>query len=417
MRTRSDLRSIGATLALALTLASAAEAQPERGGSPGEWLSTFTSARTLGLGGSYVANANDPLGVLWNPAGLSLMNQNELRLENARLFEDTSINGIGFAVPGSWLPSFGVTMLSLRSGEFQRTNDMNDDLGSFSESETAWMLTVSKAFSPKLAIGANVKMVQQSIEESSAGGFGFDIGGLMALTPNLRVGASATNLGGPSITLRDAAETWPMEMRGGMALAVLDGRGLVTMQLDHSDGLGMRFHAGTEYWLMPMFALRVGLDESQGSGGMSYRFAPQYQLDYAAADHALGMTHRLGLSWKFGGFFASSAAEPEVFSPTGEHAVTRISLNARTKADPDVWSLEVINKADEVVRRFGGKGQPPSHLQWDGKDETGLPLADGIYRYRLTVKDLEGRTLTSTVRTIEIATGGPQGNVPVIPVQ
>ena len=161
----------------------------------------------------------------------------------------------------------------------------------------------------------------------------------------------------------------------------------------------------------------MGYDDSYGTGGFTYRFAPQYEVDYAIANQDLGLTHRVGLSYRFGGFFASSRAEPSVFSPTGEKAVTKISLNARTKAEPDEWTLEIINKSDEVVRRFAGKGQPPSHVQWDGKDETGLPLADGSYRYRLTVKDREGRSVLATAHTLEISTTGPEGNVPVVPVQ
>ena len=57
--------------------------------------------------------------------------QNELRFETARLFEDTSINALGFAVPGNKLPSFGLTIVSLRSGDFERTNELNDPLGTF----------------------------------------------------------------------------------------------------------------------------------------------------------------------------------------------------------------------------------------------------------------------------------------------
>src|SRR6058998_3173457 len=129
-----------AALVLALLASHAPARAQEAAGVPGEWLSRYTSARTLGMGGAYVATADDPLGVLWNPAGISTMDQNELRFENARLFEETSINGLGFAVPGSWLPSFGVSMVSMGSGDFQRTNDMNDPLGTFKNGETAYLL-------------------------------------------------------------------------------------------------------------------------------------------------------------------------------------------------------------------------------------------------------------------------------------
>ena len=245
---------------------------------------------------------------------------------------------------------------------------------------------------------------------------GFDAGVLWSPVPGLSLGGSVLNLGGPSVTLRSVAETYPTELRGGFAWRLLDGRGLITMQLDQSDGAGTRFHGGSEYWIQPGLALRVGFDDVGGTGGFAYRFTPAYQIDYGVSDHALGMAHRVGLSYRFGGFFAKSQAHPEIFSPTGERAVTRIELNARTKAGAREWTLELRDKGGLVVRRFGGPGQPPAHLLWDGKDETGLPLPDGVYHYVLTVIDADARVLVSPERTIEISTDGPQGRVPVIPL-
>jgi hypothetical protein len=417
-RYHSSLRR-GLALAAALTLAAApaAFAENETGGAPGSWLSQYSGARTLGLGGSFVGTADDASAMLWNPAGLSQLVPNEFRFETARLFEDTAIHSLGFAVPGNRLPSFGLNIVALRSGQFEKTNEMNDPLGTFSEGETAYLFTMSKAFSPRFSLGSNVKVVHQSVEDFSATGLGFDVGGIAEIMPSVRVGASILNLSGPSLKLRDTAEKFPMEIRGGFSAAVLHGRGLLTAELDQSNGDGLRLHGGSEYWIQPEFALRVGMNDGRGAGGMSYRYGPHYQIDYAVSDHPLGLTHRIGVSYRFGGFFAHAKADPPVFSPTGEIAVTKILLNARTKADTDSWTLALRNKTDEVVRRFGGKGTPPAHLLWDGKDETGLPLPDGVYRYELVVKDAEGREITSPTRTVEISTGGPQGSVPVIPVQ
>ncbi len=416
MRHHALLHTGRAALLAALLLAAEPARAGETAGLPGEWLARFSSARVLGLGGAYVATADDPLGALWNPAGLSLMDQDELRFENARLFEDTGINSLSLCVPGSRLPSIGVSMVALRSGEFQRTNELNDDLGTFQDGETAYLLTLSHSFTPRLALGANAKLVQQQVEDASGSGFGFDLGGIVALTPDLRVGLSVANLGGPTLRLRDVDETYATVLRGGAALAVFQGRGSVAVEVDRSAGLGTRLHAGTEFWLLPGFGLRGGWSADGGSGGLSYRFAPRYQLDYAAADHALGVTHRLGLAVRFGGFFAASKADPEAFSPTGERPVTQVALNARTKAETRQWALEILNKSDAVVRRFGGQGRPPAHVEWDGKDDTGLPLADGTYRYRLVVTDRDGRTVESPVRAVEISTTGPLVQVPVVPV-
>jgi hypothetical protein len=402
---------------LVLATGPAAAAVDENGGAPGSWLSQYVTARTMGLGGAFVGAADDASSVIWNPAGLATLVPNEARFESARLFEDTSINAINLAVPGNKLPSFGLTVVSLHTGAFDRTNDMNDPLGTFSEGETAYILSLAKSLNPKFAVGANVKMVRQTIEDFSGTGFGFDVGAIANVTQNLRVGASVLNVGGPGITLRDTKETYPLEVRGGFSYAVLRGRGLITAEVDHASGPGIRLRGGSEYWVQPSFALRVGMDDQNPGGGLSYRFASRYQFDYGVLDHPLGLTHRIGLSYRFGGFFASAKASPEIFSPTGERATTKIDLNARTKAETDSWALELISKSDEVVRKFGGKGAPPAHILWDGKDETGLPLADGEYRYRLTVNDAEGRVIESRARAVIISTGGPQGEVPVIPVE
>ncbi len=409
-------RSALTALTLALTLATGvrgAAAATQDGGAAGAWLTGYAGARTLGLGGAFVATADDALGMLWNPAGLALMDRNQLMFENSRMFEDTAYNTLGFAVPGSWLPSFGASMVSLRSGDFQRTNDVNDPLGTFHEGETAYLFGVAKGIQRRFAVGANFKYVQQTVEDFSAGGFGLDLGAIAQLTPTLRVGASVINLGGPSVQLRDVAESYPSAFRGGAQLTLFQGRGMLGAEIDQQAGSGARLHGGAEYWVQPVLALRAGFDADRGTGGLSYRIGPQYQIDYGVADHPLGLTHRIGLSYRFGGFFASSVAEPSVFSPTGETAVTQIRLDARTKAAAESWTLALEDKSGTVVRSFGGAGHPPAHLSWDGKDENGLPLADGVYRYQLVVKDHEGRTLAGPTRKVEISPAGPQGSVPV----
>ncbi|MCK5407273.1 MAG: hypothetical protein KAJ37_07460, partial [Candidatus Krumholzibacteria bacterium] len=114
-----------------------------------------------------------------------------------------------------------------------------------------------------------------------------------------------------------------------------------------------------------------------------------------------------------GGFFASSEAVPPVFSPIGQQSITKFHLKTRTKTEATSWSLEIVDKSNQVVRRFSGKGAPPAHVMWDGKDEAGLPLPDGVYKYTLIVIDTEGRELLAHERTVEITTEGPQGTVPV----
>jgi hypothetical protein len=400
-------------LGLTITGVTTVRAEDQTGGVPGDWLANYMGARTAGFGGSFVAMANEPLGVVWNPAGLSYMSQNEVYLETSRLFEDTSINGISFGMPARRFPSFGVTILNLRSGNFERTSDLNEPLGEFAESDMAFYLSASKSITTKFAVGTNVKVVRQSVETFDGTGVGFDLGAIYKLTPGLRLGASVMNLGGPNLTLRDIDEEFPVEFRGGFALQFFHGRGMITGEFDHRSGPGAIFRAGTEFWVYRSVALRFGYAHTYPAGGFSYRFTPNARFDYAATDNELGVTHRFGISYRFGGFFASSEAVPPVFSPIGQQSVTKFHLKAKTKADAASWRLEIVDKSNQVVRRFGGKGVPPAHVMWDGKDESGLPLPDGIYHYQLVVLDKEGREFVGHQRKVEITTEGPQGSVPV----
>lgn len=400
---------------LAVTAAGAppAAAQSADGGAPGDWLSNYTTAQSLALGGSFVAVTEEPLGVVWNPAGLSFMSQNQASFEAGRLYESTNLYGVGIGVPARTLPSIGFTVLTMSSGNFERTSELNEPLGTFGEGDLAMYLTGSKSISPRFAIGGNLKVARQSVEEFNATGLGFDLGAMYDISPYFRLGGSVLNLGGPSLSLREVSEKYPVEFRVGGAAKLFHGQGLITMELDQNADTGAGFHAGAQYWLYRNFALSVGFAENAPAGGFSYRMPSGLRFNYALADEDLGMTHRFGISYSFGGFMADSQADPPVFSPLGQQSVTRIDLKSKTKAEATDWVLDITNKNGNVVRTFGGPGAPPSHVMWDGKNQAGLPVPDGFYTYSLVVHDAEGRLVAGRERAVEITTGGPQGDVPV----
>jgi hypothetical protein len=413
-RRRTRLRIAALAFALSAVQVAVVAAEEASNGVPGDWLSRYASARSIGLGGAFVAAADEPLGAIWNPACLSLALQNEAHFETARYFEDTAVNGLSFVIPARRLPTVGFTMLALGSGSFERTNELNESMGSFEENDMAFIVSASKGVTPRLSLGANIKVVRQQVEDFDATGVGADVGFTYGVTPRLRLGASLLNLGGPTLQARDIAESFPMEVRAGAALGFLSGRGLLSLEVDHRDGPGTSFRAGSEMWFYDQFGLRVGYGQNEPTGGFSYRLNQALRFDYGMSDNELGAVHYLGVSYRFGGFFANSYASPEVFSPLGETSVTKFNLRARTKAETKQWNLEIVDKHGQVVRSFGGLGVPPAHVMWDGKDENGMTLADGRYQYRLVVTDDEGRVLRTDQKTVEITTTGPQGGVPVI---
>ncbi len=416
------LDKIGKTILLAALFSAwllpagwdAALGSEENGGIAGDWLTHYRSARSLGLGGSFTALADEPIGMIWNPAGLTQLFSNEVYVETARLFEGTSVNSFSFAVPGRKFPSLGLSILTMSSGTFERTNEFNDVTGSFNESDMAFVLSASHDFHPFISAGANVKVVRQSLDEYNDTGLGLDLGMLFKVAPRLSLGASLLNIGGPSLSLRDTDESYPVEFRGGFALQVLSGRALVTAEIVHLSGVETSFHGGTEYWVNQNMALRLGLDAMSPSGGLRCRLPREIKLDYGMENHELGITHRFSLGYAFGGFFARSSADPSVFSPFGGRSATKFHLSSKTRKEVRDWSLALTDKYEHEVRRFGGKGTPPAHVMWDGKADTGVSLPDGIYVYRLTVTDSDGRVVTGETGTVEIDTSISQVKVPVV---
>ncbi len=417
LRSRPTAKLLALTIAVALLITAiwtsgTAVAIEADAGLPGDWLSRYAGPGAIGMGGATVAVGGDPQSALWNPAGLSWLQRNTVQATSTVLFDDTSVSGLGYAVPSDRLPTFGLNLLYLKSGEFEQTNELNHTLGTFAEGDLVLGLTASHQLDSRWSAGANIKLVRQTVEDFSGGGVGFDLGVLGELVPGVKLGASVLNLGGPTIALRDTDETYARELRGGLSTALLEGNGLLSAEVVHRDGVGADLRLGGQFRLRSL-ALRVGYFIENIAAGFSYQFDNGLRLDYGMNDHELGMVYRFGLSYAFGGFFADSQASPAVFSPTGRHPVTKFRLTAQTKVDVRDWLLTITDRSGYVVRSYSGRGKVPAQIIWDGKNTAGLPLPDGRYTYALQVFAEDGRVTTGRTRSVEISTGGPQGSIRV----
>ena len=401
---------------LAATAAAGPAAAADGGeGLPGDWLGRHSSARAAALGGARVALADEPLSALVNPAAAAWFERGAVQIGTTRLFEDTSVNSFGVALPASGRPSLAFNVLSFGSGGFERTGALSDEaLGTFDEGNLALGLAVAQPLSDRIAAGAQVKLARQSLDEFSGSGLGFDLGLIGRLPAGVQVGVSALNLGGPTLALRTRDETYLRELRGGVAVPVSAGNGLLAMDVVQRDGASTQVHAGGRFRLQAL-ELSLGYDIDNFAAGFSYRLPSGLQLDYAMSDHDLGLVHRIGIIWRFGGFSAEAQAMPAVFSPTGSEPVTRFALKARTRSDASAWQLEIIDGSGLVVRTYAGQGQPPADIVWDGKDAAGRPLPDGAYTYQLRVDERGGTSLDARPGTVEISSGGPRGVIEVAP--
>jgi len=90
-------------------------------------------------------------------------------------------------------------------------------------------------------------------------------------------------------------------------------------------------------------------------------------------------------------------------SPNGDgvQETTRVTFRNSGPAD---WRVEVIDKADAVVRRFTGHGETVD-VRWDARDDAGAAVRDGAYRVvgLASVSGADARAATTAVRVDTVA--------------
>lgn len=89
-----------------------------------------------------------------------------------------------------------------------------------------------------------------------------------------------------------------------------------------------------------------------------------------------------------------------IFSPDGDGKKDDIVLRAAGSKE-DLWKVEIRDSADKVVRRLDSKDSALSDIRWDGKDDSGKAVGDGIYKVAVAAEDraknAAGASLTNIV--------------------
>lgn len=91
-----------------------------------------------------------------------------------------------------------------------------------------------------------------------------------------------------------------------------------------------------------------------------------------------------------------------LFSPDGDDRKDAL-LVRQTVSEEDLWSGAIRNRSGEVVKDILWKGTAGDFL-WDGTDNSGNKVADGIYSYTISAVDKGGNRTEEVLREITIDT-------------
>jgi hypothetical protein len=314
-----------------------------------EFLKIGVGARALGMGGTFVALADDATAGYWNPAGLAALPGREVQGMHAEQFGDLENHDVvAYADPfesGGRRSALGVTFIRLSVDDIQITRDALLDYGrdgipntgdegegngiwdrwgpgdqealdasrirTENSADMALLFSYAREMGKSFFGGANVKILRQDlVGDGSSFGFGADLGALWVPSDRFSIGAAlrdatTTQLVWDTGRRETVVPTFALGMQYTREVASLSG--VVTLagdvdlafeDLGDADQFAAgavtgNAHLGAEYWFRKAVAVRVGSDSGDWTAGAGFR-AGRFGADYAfLSNDTFDTTHRL----------------------------------------------------------------------------------------------------------------------------
>ena len=281
------------------------------GGAAAAFNDIGVGARPLGMGGAFVALADDGNATNYNAAGLGHINAAHLSMTTAqRLKGLINYSHIGGVLPLGSVGSFGASIGILsEDSEVYKEQTITVSYGRTFLHRFAFGLNL-KSLSTRFdenneSVSAHLKNNSQFFAHTSAADVSFDLGMMANLTGDLTLGLSAENLFPANVSISEAGEDLvPRNIRVGLAyrLATIAATtkqealrevlksGLGLFEITFRDG-DRQIHAGAELWLNRMIGVRAGYSLKSGvnratgialGGSVKLPIAAlRLQLDYA----------------------------------------------------------------------------------------------------------------------------------------
>ena len=306
------------------------------------FLSIEIGPRAAAMGGAYVAIADDPTAMFWNPAGLDKIKNNTIVFSHTNWLAETSLNYLGAAIPLGQYGTFGVSVTSLGVPEMRvRTVAQPEGTGEFFDAnDLAIGLSYSKSIIERFQVGVNIKYIHQQIFNMSASTAALDFGVLFTTgLKNMILGFSMSNFGGNMQLSGDDARVevdlapdefgnndrilanletqefqLPLIMRLGLSMDVFESENnLLKIAADAvvPNDNNQYLNIGGEYVFMNILALRGGyktLFLENSEEGLTLGFGVNIKLsettilniDYAYADFGIfDNIQQFGLGFSF----------------------------------------------------------------------------------------------------------------------
>jgi hypothetical protein len=358
----------GAGVFLALLVAGPAFAQNNPGTTGAQVLQVPLGARALGMGTAFTAVASDDSALEYNPAGLSLLNAQDLEVTYIAGAGQSSLQQLTYGGPtpytgltgNGYTSGAGSVLLSQDGSITVNTLNANGTLAGSSNINAGSDLVLEAGYSERIGmtpyelkdgtydldhfVGVGVKYLHSTLVQSySANAAAVDVGYLVRQPQTgWTFGASALNLG-TKIKYSDEADPLPATARAGVAWEGGEpGVHNLIVAADSDYELNERIYhinAGVEYFWLRTYGLRLGYqfnrpDQGGLTLGFGFRWKGRFLVDYGwAVGDQLGNGQRFTLAYRFAGVPPSARAK--VRQPYIESSPEREPVENIDQARPD----------------------------------------------------------------------------------
>jgi len=283
-----------------------------------EFLKLDMSARAASLGGSFVANNDDPDVIFYNPAGLSMLENNPVSFSFVKHLMDINLASVSFSTELNEIGRFGAAVKYINYGTFDKADEFGNRTGEFGAGEIALIVGYANQLDMNFYYGANIKFIYSSIDDRYSNAIAGDIG-LHYTIPEqyLNFGLSVLNLGTQISSYYSLKEELPLDITIGLSKRL--EKIPIRLSLDFHrlnqdrDSFTERFKAftvGAEINLSKVLTLRLGYDNERRSDlkigttagiagfniGLGAKIS-EYSFNYGYSSLGLvGALHRVGIS-------------------------------------------------------------------------------------------------------------------------
>lgn len=292
------------SLALLGTLLAPRSGQASPGQAGFSFLKLGIGARPMGMGSAYVALADDPTAVYWNPAGLAGAEGAQVAVMHNEWIQDFRQEFA--AVSRSF--SQGTAALGISgfyTSEFEKRDDVGNLIGHFGFNDIAVTGAFARRLTRQADGGLAVKFIREMIDQETATAIAVDMGGRYRIGESgLTLAAALQNVGGDAKFISESFSL-PRTFRAGAAFSrpipSAQGKGTLSAEFRKSRGDDSRFHVGGELEVKEHVALRAGAkfgyDEETLSFGLGL-IRSSFRFDYALVPLSsnLGTSHFISLT-------------------------------------------------------------------------------------------------------------------------